>query len=112
MHADCGPRTWIKNSNRGSIKASHASQPRTKTSAESQPQHHALEHTADPLDPIRPELLRSEKMKPFCTVLEKRSGEVVGAELTCSLREENKAQKESYSADWHSVHLKTQPEDR
>lgn len=49
---------------------------------------------------------------PVCTVLEKRNGVVVGAELTCSLREENRVQRESYSADWHSVDLKTQPEDR
>ncbi|XP_029995968.1 telethonin [Sphaeramia orbicularis] len=49
---------------------------------------------------------------PFCTVLEKRNGVVVGAELVCSVREENKAQRESYSADWHSISLKTQPEDR
>lgn len=51
-------------------------------------------------------------MKPVSTVLEKRNGVVVGAQLTCSVREENKAQKESYSADWHSINLKTQPEDR
>lgn len=49
---------------------------------------------------------------PVCTVLEKRNGVVVGAELACSLREENRAQRESYSADWHSVDLKTRPEDR
>ncbi|KAM4531198.1 telethonin [Odontesthes bonariensis] len=49
---------------------------------------------------------------PVCNVLEKSNGVVVGAELTCSVREENKAQRESYSADWHSVHLKTQPQDR
>lgn len=51
-------------------------------------------------------------MKPLCSVLEKRGGEVVAAQLTCSLREENKAQRESYSADWHSVSLKSQPEER
>ncbi|XP_029293506.1 telethonin [Cottoperca gobio] len=49
---------------------------------------------------------------PFCTVLEKCNGGVVGAELACSVREENKAHRESYSADWHSVSLKTQPQDR
>ncbi|XP_029944785.1 telethonin [Salarias fasciatus] len=49
---------------------------------------------------------------PICSVMQKSNGEVVGAELTCSLREENKAQRESYSADWHSVSLKTQPQDR
>lgn len=49
---------------------------------------------------------------PFCTVLEKCNGAVVRADLTCSVREENKAQRESYSADWHSVGLKTQPQDR
>lgn len=49
---------------------------------------------------------------PVCTVVEKCNGVVVGAELACSLREENKAQRESYSADWRSVSLKTQPQDR
>ncbi|XP_072225528.1 telethonin [Leuresthes tenuis] len=49
---------------------------------------------------------------PVCNVLEKSNGVVVGAELTCSVREENKAQRESYSADWLSVRLKTQPQDR
>ncbi|KAF3699904.1 Telethonin Titin cap protein [Channa argus] len=48
---------------------------------------------------------------PICTVLEKCNGVVVAAELTCSVREENKAQRESYTADWHSVSLKTQPQD-
>lgn len=47
-----------------------------------------------------------------CTVLEKRNGAVVGAELACSIREENQAQKESYIADWHSVSLKTRAQDR
>ncbi|XP_070703240.1 telethonin [Pempheris klunzingeri] len=51
-------------------------------------------------------------MMPICTALEKRNGVVVGAELTCSVREENKRQRESYSADWQSVRLKTQPQDR
>ncbi|KAI3359149.1 hypothetical protein L3Q82_002684 [Scortum barcoo] len=51
-------------------------------------------------------------MMPICTVLEKRNGVVMGAELTCSIREDNKAQRESYSADWHSVSLKTRPQDR
>lgn len=51
-------------------------------------------------------------MMPFCTVVEKSNGVVVGAELTCSLREENKSQRESYSADWQSVSLKTRPQDR
>ncbi|MEQ2215202.1 hypothetical protein XENOCAPTIV_029024 [Xenoophorus captivus] len=36
----------------------------------------------------------------------------MGGELTCSVWEENKAKRESYSADWHSVTLKTQPQDR
>ncbi|XP_029912905.1 telethonin [Myripristis murdjan] len=49
---------------------------------------------------------------PVCTVLEKHNGVVVAAELACSVREENKAQRESYSADWQSVNLKTQPQDR
>lgn len=47
-----------------------------------------------------------------CTVVEKRSGAVVGAQLACSVREENQAQRESYVADWHSVNLKTRPQDR
>ncbi|XP_017541711.1 telethonin [Pygocentrus nattereri] len=47
-----------------------------------------------------------------CTVLEKRSGCVVGAELSCSVREENVSKRESYSADWHSINMKTQHEDR
>ncbi|KAK5913730.1 hypothetical protein CgunFtcFv8_008232 [Champsocephalus gunnari] len=49
---------------------------------------------------------------PFCTVLEKQNGVMVGAELACSVREENKANRESYSADWTSVSLKTHPQDR
>ncbi|XP_054463449.1 telethonin [Anoplopoma fimbria] len=51
-------------------------------------------------------------MMSVCTVLDKCNGVVVGAELTCSVKEENKAHRESYSADWHSVSLKTQPQDR
>ncbi|KAL7850378.1 hypothetical protein SRHO_G00197270 [Serrasalmus rhombeus] len=47
-----------------------------------------------------------------CTVLEKRSGCVVGAELSCSVREENVSKRESYSADWQSINMKTQHEDR
>nr|XP_020463073.1 telethonin [Monopterus albus] len=49
---------------------------------------------------------------PICTVVEKCNGMVVGAELSCSVREENKAQRESYNADWHSIHIKTQPQER
>lgn len=49
---------------------------------------------------------------PVCSVLEKCNEAVLGAELTCSLREENKAQRESYSAEWQSVSLKTRPQDR
>ncbi|KAK5855970.1 hypothetical protein PBY51_007598 [Eleginops maclovinus] len=49
---------------------------------------------------------------PFCTVLEKQNGVMVGAELACSVREENKANRESYSADWLSISLKTHPQDR
>ncbi|XP_047215543.1 telethonin-like [Girardinichthys multiradiatus] len=48
---------------------------------------------------------------PFCSVLEKRNGVGMGGELTCSVWEENKAKRESYSANWHSVTLKTQPQD-
>lgn len=47
-----------------------------------------------------------------CTVLEKRDGCVVGAELSCSVREQNVSQKESYTADWHSINMRMQPEDR
>lgn len=49
---------------------------------------------------------------PVCSVLEKCKEAVLGAELTCSLREENRAQRESYSAEWQSVSLKTRPQDR
>ena len=52
------------------------------------------------------------KMMPVRTVLDKRNGVVRGAELTCSVQEENKAQRESYTADWHCVSLKTQPQER
>ncbi|XP_068606145.1 telethonin [Brachionichthys hirsutus] len=51
-------------------------------------------------------------MMSICTVLEKRSGVVVAAELSCTVREQNEAQRESYSADWRSVGFKTRPEDR
>lgn len=47
----------------------------------------------------------------MCTVLQKRDGVVVGAELTCSVREEDTALKQSYSADWQSVVYKTQPQE-
>ncbi|XP_055009117.1 telethonin [Boleophthalmus pectinirostris] len=46
------------------------------------------------------------------TVLQKHNGAVVGAELACSVREENTVSKESYSADWQNIWIKTQPEDR
>ncbi|XP_010873079.1 telethonin [Esox lucius] len=48
----------------------------------------------------------------LCTVVEKRAGAVVGAELACRVCEENKAQRESYSADWNSVNVKTRTMDR
>ncbi|XP_073713592.1 telethonin [Misgurnus anguillicaudatus] len=51
-------------------------------------------------------------MMPMCTVLEKRGGRVVGAELSCNVREKNESKRESYTADWNSVNMKTQPEDR
>ncbi|XP_071376184.1 telethonin [Centroberyx affinis] len=51
-------------------------------------------------------------MMQVCTSLEKRDGVVVGAELACCVREENKSQRESYSADWRSVNLKTRAQDR
>ncbi|XP_029481192.1 telethonin-like [Oncorhynchus nerka] len=47
-----------------------------------------------------------------CTVVEKRAGAVVGAELACSVHEENQAQRESYKADWNSVNMKTRAMDR
>lgn len=47
-----------------------------------------------------------------CTVLKKRDGCVVGADLGCSVREQNVSQKESYSADWHSINMRTQDEER
>ncbi|XP_006638280.1 telethonin [Lepisosteus oculatus] len=46
------------------------------------------------------------------TVLVKRAGTLARAELGCSVREENRADRESYSADWQSVRLITQPQDR
>ncbi|RVE69802.1 hypothetical protein OJAV_G00081540 [Oryzias javanicus] len=49
---------------------------------------------------------------PICSVLEKSNGVVVGGQLTCTVREVNNAQKESYAAEWVSVTLKTQPQDR
>nr|XP_019949903.1 PREDICTED: telethonin [Paralichthys olivaceus] len=49
---------------------------------------------------------------PICSILEKRNGVVVGAELSCSVREENRAQRESYTADWNSISCKTQPQER
>ncbi|KAL4659294.1 telethonin [Arapaima gigas] len=45
------------------------------------------------------------------TVLLKRQGSVAGAKLACSLREENGTQRESYSADWDSVNLRTRREE-
>ncbi|XP_028843093.1 telethonin [Denticeps clupeoides] len=45
-------------------------------------------------------------------VVEKRGGRVAEAELSCSVREENAARKESYAADWHSVRMRMRPEDR
>ncbi|XP_051987677.1 telethonin-like [Xyrauchen texanus] len=50
-------------------------------------------------------------MKQVCTVLEKKGGCVVGAELSCSVKEENTAKRESYTADWHNINMKTQPEE-
>ncbi|KAJ8414320.1 hypothetical protein AAFF_G00051900 [Aldrovandia affinis] len=46
------------------------------------------------------------------TVLVKRAGSVMEARLGCSVQEENRVQRESYSADWQSVNLNTQPQDR
>ncbi|XP_061088284.1 telethonin-like [Conger conger] len=46
-----------------------------------------------------------------CTRLVKRAGNVTGAELGCAVREENRAQRESYRADWHSVGLSTHPQE-
>ncbi|KAL0992754.1 hypothetical protein UPYG_G00097940 [Umbra pygmaea] len=49
---------------------------------------------------------------PLCTIVEKRNGAVAAAELACSVREQNLAQKESYTADWNSVQVKTRAMDR
>ncbi|KAK1799313.1 hypothetical protein P4O66_007555 [Electrophorus voltai] len=46
-----------------------------------------------------------------CTVLEKRAGHVVRADLSCSMKEENVSQRESYTAAWHSLKMRTQHED-
>ncbi|KAG7254734.1 hypothetical protein CRUP_029133 [Coryphaenoides rupestris] len=48
----------------------------------------------------------------FSTLVERHGGEVVEAELACSLQEENTSQKESYIADWSSICIRTQPQDR
>ncbi|XP_048859143.1 telethonin [Brienomyrus brachyistius] len=45
------------------------------------------------------------------TMLVKQGGNVAGARLACSVRDGNPTRKESHSADWNSVELKTQPED-
>ncbi|KAJ3601175.1 hypothetical protein NHX12_032148 [Muraenolepis orangiensis] len=52
-------------------------------------------------------------MQQLCsaTVVEKRDGVALAAELACSVREENKSQRESYSADWSSIRLKTRPQE-
>uniref|UniRef100_UPI0037E845BD telethonin n=1 Tax=Semicossyphus pulcher TaxID=241346 RepID=UPI0037E845BD len=51
-------------------------------------------------------------MVPICNLVEKSNGVVMAAKLSCSVREENRAHRESYSADWHSVNIKTRPEER
>ncbi|MBN3309820.1 telethonin [Amia ocellicauda] len=47
-----------------------------------------------------------------CTVLVKRAGSLTRAELGCSVQERNQAARESYCADWQSIKLTTQPQDR
>lgn len=37
---------------------------------------------------------------------------MIRAELSCSVKEENPNKRESYTADWRSINMKTQPEDR
>lgn len=124
VHTDCRVTTWIRNSNRRSIKVADKSEPRQRRhkerereasrsitvalnkQASSQTHHFDLKTDKSETD------LPAAEMMPVCTVLEKRNGVVVGAELSCSVREENKTQRESYSADWHSVSLKTQAQDR
>ncbi|KAJ7992313.1 hypothetical protein DPEC_G00277230 [Dallia pectoralis] len=48
----------------------------------------------------------------LCTIVEKRDGAVVRAELACTVREENRAQRESYTADWNSVNISSRATDR
>ena len=124
VHTDCRVTTWIRNSNRTPIKVVDRSKPRHRQHKESQeiqpagaspfPEQTASPQTDWSTRPIGGDTsdLPTAKMMPICTVVEKRNGVVVGAELACTVREENKAQRESYSADWHSVSLKTQPQDR
>ncbi|KAJ8364522.1 hypothetical protein SKAU_G00133530, partial [Synaphobranchus kaupii] len=54
---------------------------------------------------------RADRMQG-CTRLVKQAGNVAEAELGCTVQEENRAQRESYSADWNSINLSTQPQDR
>ncbi|XP_053708360.1 telethonin [Synchiropus splendidus] len=91
LQSHCAVTTPVRNSNRTSIRARTGPGRRYKEST-------ALNRQVDKM--------------PFCTVVEKCNGVVVGAELACSIREENKAQRESYTADWTSISVKSRPEDR
>lgn len=118
LHSDCRVTTRLRNRNRRSIKVVGGSQlghRRFRVNPGATPSITVASSQAS-LDP--PETHLSETnfpaadIMPVCSILEKCNDEVMGAELTCSLREENKAQRESYSAEWNSVSLKTQPQDR
>lgn len=127
VQTDCRVTTWIRNSNRTSIKTQTRAQTAQRDTARRYKLKHpcSLEQTASSqtqqhtlrlihkTDWIHPETdLPTAEMMPVCTVLEKRNSVVVGAELACSVQEENTAHRESYSADWQSVSLKTRPQDR
>lgn len=112
LRSDCGVTTSIRNRNRRSIRAVGGSELGhrrfRKPEAGASPSTHHRHHRLTPPRQVSP----AADIMPVCSVLEKCNDAVLGAELTCSLREENKAQRESYSAEWQCVSLKTQPQDR
>ncbi|KAJ8363058.1 hypothetical protein SKAU_G00118890 [Synaphobranchus kaupii] len=55
--------------------------------------------------------LPSDRQTDRMQVTEKKLGGAEGVGLSCSVMEENRERGESYSADWHSVELKTRPQD-
>lgn len=105
LHSDCGVTAGIRNRNRGSIKAAGGCELR-----ESPPSHRRA--SLDPRTRLSETSFPAADIMPVRPVLEKRNEAALEAELTCSLREENRAQRESYSAEWQCVSLKTQPQDR